>query len=233
MKRGIWGSGIISLFILFFARDSIAQNCPDDSLLNFGTIDAHWFYRNESLKISLQLPSGWYMYDYHGTDKKYIRIGSDYRKMSSDLFAEGGGGAWIQMSELKKLPIGVQPSILSLSKIADTASIVLSPEEKHDTSITFNVAFADTTDIQVYLKTYYKKIRPNDPVVPEIKDGRIGDLDYKYISVPALNRAGLEEQNLFCGRNFGCINLTIRITYLNASGRSQIFGACKELKSGQ
>jgi hypothetical protein len=207
----------------------LAQHCPEDSLLNLGTVDAHWFYRNESLNLSLPLPEGWYLYDYLATERKYLRVGSDYRKMSAALFA-GGSGPNIDFAQLDKLPFGAEPILLSLASIADTASIIISPDEKHDTTISFRAAYADTTDVNALLKGFYKRIIRNSVDTPEIRSGKIGNLDYRFISVTAPNRAGLMENNLFCARNFGCINLLIRITYLSVSGRTLLFDACKELK---
>jgi len=214
---------------IFISGNCFGQNCPDDSSFNLGTVDAHWFFRNKSLKISLQLPSGWYMYDYHVQDKKYLRIGSDYRKMSSDIFA-GGEGPLVDLAQIKKLPFGVQINILSLSKFADTTSVILSPEERLDTAIIFSIGHTDTADIHFFLREYYKKFMRNAVDPPEIRPGRIGNLDYEFISVSALNRAGEMRNILFCARNFGCINLLISITYETESGRTLIFDAIKDLK---
>jgi hypothetical protein len=220
---------LIAVLILFFALDCPAQNCPDNRSVNLGTVDAQWIYKNETLKIVFALPEGWFLYDYLATDKKYLRIGSDYRKMSAELFA-GGEGPTLDLAQLKKMPFGFEPVILSLAKLADTGSVVPTPAEILDTSISFRVTAADTSDVSQYLRGFYKKIMRNAIDSPEVKLGKIGGLDYQFISVTAPNRKGLTEYNLFCARNFGCINLLIRICYLTESGRALIFDACQPLK---
>jgi hypothetical protein len=229
MKKCTRPSDLVLMVAIFISGTCFGQNCPDDSLLNLGTIDAHWFFSEKNLKISFPLPSGWYMYDYHAEDKKYLRIGSDYRKMCSDIFA-GGGGAFMRLDQLKKFPLGVQINILGLSKFEDTATVILSPDERLDTSIIFSLGYTDTTDIHFFLKEYYKKIMRNAGDPPEIRPGKMGNLDYEFISITAPNKAGVLQDHLFCARNFGCFNLLIRIIYQTQSGRALIFDACKDLK---
>jgi hypothetical protein len=229
MKRYLRLIQLIVMLIVILGLWAPAQNCPDNGLVKLGTVDAQWVYKNEMLKISFALPEGWYWYDYLAADKKYLRIGSDYRQMSAELFAADAGPV-LDLAQLKKLPFGFEPVILSLAKLEDTQSVIASPQEILDTSISLRVTVADTVDIDQYLKNFYKKIMRNGIDSPEVRPGKIGGLDYQCISVVAPNRKGLTVHNLFCARNFGCINLLIRICYLTESGRSLIFDACQPLK---
>ena len=61
------------MMMLVIPAMSFAQDC-DQSSFNLGKIDCHWLYKNESLKISFQLPEGWYLFDQLATKKKYVKI---------------------------------------------------------------------------------------------------------------------------------------------------------------
>jgi hypothetical protein len=231
MKRTLRMIFAFCLLILFSSRSGLAQNCSDGTI-NLGTLDAHWYYKNDNLKISFQLPEGWYYYDYMAQERKYLKVGSDYLKMSAELYA-GGDGPILDLAQLKNMPYGYGPVMLSLARFEDTASLIVSPTERLDTAVSLRVYYADTTNVDPFLKLVAKKMNPAGADNPEIQDGKIGTLDYRYLKVPLMNKSGQTVENLIGARNFGCVNVLIRISYITATGRSQIFDACRDLKLSQ
>ena len=216
------------LIILFFYNNCFSQ-C-DQGTLNLGTVDSSWIYKNKSIKISFQLPQGWYMYDQVATDKKYLKIGSDYRKMSEVLFA-GGAGPEIDMAQVKTLPFEYALTLLSLAKLDDTIAVIPADnEKKQNSTISFRAYYADTTDADHFLKIIYKKVTKRNDGMPEIKEGKLGELDYKYILLSFSNKSGAIENWIYGVRNFGCIHVVIRMIYISEADLSQIIEACGQLK---
>src|SRR6185369_16067291 len=110
--------GLSVLMFLFFPRKSNAQRCEDSSV-NLGKIDSTWLYINPSIKISYRLPMGWYLFDQLGPEKKYIRIGSDFLKLSAPL-ADNGPGPIVGLDQIKSHPLDYSMSLFSLAKLDDT-----------------------------------------------------------------------------------------------------------------
>lgn len=205
-----------------------AQNCEEGSL-NLGTVNDQWVYKNNNLKISFKLPEGWYMFDFPATEKKYLRIGSDYRKMSEVLFGNGDG-PMLDMAQVKQLPFDYALIILSLAKLADTAAVIPAPKEVQHNALSLRAYYADTADADTFLKTVYKKVSGKTSGEPEIKEGKLGDLDYRFFSLAAKGPDGNMENKIYGARNFGCVNILIRILYNTDTDLSAINDACGELK---
>ncbi|PWT75106.1 MAG: hypothetical protein C5B59_09655 [Bacteroidetes bacterium] len=221
----------LSVAISFFCTDSMAQNC-DDSSINLGVISDHWVYRNKSFKLNMQLPEGWYLFDYPATEKKYLRIGSDYSKMSSVLFDNApDAGPTVDIGQIKPLPVEYALTVLSLAKLQDTADVVLSGNEiQQNYTVSLRVAYADTSGEDNFLKAFYKKLTRQQNKEAEIKEGKLGDLNYKYILLHSTTKSGVAENRIFGIKNFGCVDLIIRMTYDTDADLSVINDVFKELK---
>ncbi len=213
--------------LIFLFANSIAQNCESGSL-NLGTVNEQWVYKNNLLKISFPLPQDWYLYDFPATEKKYLRVGSDYRRMSEVLYGNGDGAA-LDMARVKQLPFDYALILLSLAKLPDTAAVVPATKEALHNAISLRAYYADTSDAVTFLKTVYKKVT-GKTTEPEVKDGKLGELDYQFFSVTAKNSDGSTENRIYGVRNFGCINILIRISYATDADLAALTDACKELK---
>jgi len=216
------------LIILFFPAISFAQHCEDNSL-NLGKIDNHWLYKNEDLKISFQLPSGWYMYDQLATEKKYVQIGTDYRKLSEPLVDKGPGPV-VALSQIKTYPLDYALTLLSIAKLPDTVSFITADNEfQQNYILSFKAYYAEIKEVDQLLKILYRKITGRTDE-PEIKEGKLGELDYKYMLLAIKNNEGVVENRIFGAKNFGCINMIIRLTYIADDDLLMITDVCKDLK---
>ena len=228
MKRNLFSLLVTVLVFLFFTYSSLAQNC-ESGLLSLGMIDSQWVYKNKDLKISFKLPVGWYLFDQVATEKKYLRIGSDYGKISEPLADRDG--PTVDLAQLKQLPIEYALTLLSLAKLQDTLSVIPSANEiQQNYTISFRTYYADTVGTDRFLKMFYKKITRQNAQDPEIKDGKLGEMDYKYFLLKTTNKSGEIENRIFGVRNFGCTNLMVRITYLTDADFLLISDICNELK---
>jgi hypothetical protein len=222
---------VILLSISFFSNKSLAQHC-EDSTINLGTVDSTWLYQNKDLRISFQLPEGWYLYDDFLSEKKYLRIGSDYKKMSEVIFANSSTGPEVDLAQMKNLSFEYALMFLSLTKMTDTASVIISPIEiQQNYTVSLRAVYADTLNSpDLFLKAYYKRISGKNEDVPVIKDGKLGDLDYRYFELSIMNKKGTVENKIFGARNFGCVNMLIRIIYVNDADLATITDTFKQLK---
>src|SRR5215467_9488416 len=141
------------LTLLVFTYKGAGQKC-DSGTLNLGTVSSNWLYKNSDLQIAFQLPDGWYMYDYPAHEKKYLRIGSDYRKMSEVLFEQGSwSGPNVDMAQLKQLGLDYPMTFFSIIKLDDTVPAILSENElQQNYSLSMRGYYADTADTDSFLK---------------------------------------------------------------------------------
>src|SRR5882724_3400250 len=226
MKQYRFVAQVILIF-LFFPVISHAQQCEDSSI-NLGRIDEHWLYTNQDIKISFQLPEGWHLFDGVGIEKRYIKIGSDYRKLSEVVV--NSIGPVVDLKEIKKYPLDLGLTLFSLAKLEDTAALIPSPNEfQQNKTISCKAYYAETKEADTLLKALYKKLT-RSPDTPQIKNGKLGDLEYKYISLAVKNKTGAVENKIFGVRNFRCVNIILRITYITDDDLASINDACKELK---
>jgi len=231
MRKSRFYSSAILLLISFLSNECVAQHCEDSSV-NLGTVDSNWLYQNKDLRISFQLPEGWYLYDNFLSEKKYLRIGSDYKKLSEVIFTNSSTGPEVDLAQMKNLSFEYALMFLSLTKMADTASIIVSPIEiQQNYTVSLRACYADTlSNPDLFLKVYYKKITGRSENMPLIKDGKLGDLEYRYFELPIMNKKGTIENKIFGARNFGCVNMLIRITYLTDTDLALINGTFRKLK---
>jgi len=215
-------------FFLFLNHSSFSQNCESGSL-SLGMVDSQWVYKNKDLKISFILPRGWYLFDQVATEKKYLRIGSDYGKISEPMADREG--PTVDMAQVKQLPFEYALTLLSIAKLQDTLPVIPSANEiQQNCTISFRAYYADTSTVDQFLKMFYRKITRQKGADPEIKEGKLGELDYKYILIKMANKSGEIENRVFGVRNFGCINVMVRITYITDADFSLISDICSELK---
>jgi len=218
------------LMSLFFPAISRAQQCEDSSV-NLGRIDQHWLYTDEDFKISFQLPEGWYLLDELALEKKYIKIGSDYRKLSEPI--ANPIGPVVELKQLKSHPLDLGVTFFSLAKLEDTTLIIPAANElQQNQIISCRAYYAETKEADTVLKALYKKFTRSQDM-PEIKNGKLGELEYRYILLAVKNKAGIIENKIFGVKNFGCVNMILRITYITDADLAAINDACKELKVAQ
>jgi len=216
------------LMILIFPAICFGQHCEDSSF-NLGKIDDHWLYKNENLKISFQLPEGWYLFDQLASEKKYVKIGSDYRKLSEPM-VDNGPGPIIALSQIKSYPLDYALTLFSIAKLSDSALLIPAANElQQNNTISCKAYYAEIKETDELLKVLFRKFTGNSDA-PEIKEGRLGEIEYKYISLTVTNKTGITEKRIFGARNFGCVNIIIRINYITDADLSGINDACRELK---
>lgn len=231
MKQVLFFGLAMSTF-LFSPQISSAQHCEDSSV-NLGKIDSTWLYINPSIKVSFKLPTGWYLFDQLAAEKKYIRIGSDFAKLSAPL-ADKGPGPIVGLDQIKNHPLDYSMSLVSLAKLDDTAALVPAATEfQQNKTISCRAYYAEIKDSIELLKVLYKKFTGSSKEEPQIKDGKLGALEYKYFSLAITNKAGISENKIFGVRNFGCINIIIRITYITDADLAALNDACKDLQMEQ
>jgi hypothetical protein len=207
-----------------------AQHC-EDSTVFLGRLDSDWLYRNESLGLAFPLPQGWYFYDYLGQQRKYLRVGSDYRLLSSSYVE--GRGATVQIPELKRVGFAFAPTLLSLARLDDSANLVTADREIEQKMISFRACYADTSDTPGFLIQYYRRITHGTTDTPAILQGQLGGLHFDYFSVTVQTPSGQIQQNWFGARKFGCFYLLIRIIYQKEEDLEQLREACQALRMGR
>jgi hypothetical protein len=223
---------LIAITFLFFPAISPAQQCVDSSV-NLGKIDSAWLYNNPSFHFSFKLPDGWYFFDQLASQKKYIRIGSDYKKLSAPL-ADDGPGPIVGLDQIKEHPLDFSLNLFSLARFNDTVPDMPAANElQQNKTVSCKAYYAEIKDSIELLKALYKKYTGGSKDEPQIKTARLGELEYSYFSLLITNKAGVAENRIFGVRNFGCVNLIVRITYLTDADLAAVDDACKDLKFAQ
>jgi hypothetical protein len=225
---------LFSVFLLSIfsgTRGFCQERRCEDSVLNLGTVDSSWTYRNRQLGIEFPLPQGWYMFDYVAMERKYLRVGSDFGKMSSVLFDDGPfSGVMMTLADIKKLNFAYAQTILSLAKLPDSANLVLSSGEARNNTVSFRIHYADSSDANAFLQGFYKQITRQTRELPVLFDKKIGDISCRCFTINMSVPGGGEQPNLLCAHYLGCTQLLIRITYPSEAGLAIILDACGALR---
>jgi hypothetical protein len=210
-----------------FCKHGLSQPC-DQKSINLGTISAQWVYRNPDLPINFPLPAGWFVYDYVASPKRYLRIGSDYMKMSMGL-SDMSGGSSLDIVQLKNFPVQYAPILLSIAKLPDTTNMVLSAEDLvQNHTLSFRIYDAENMDAPGFLAAFYKKWTGKTIDTLQIKDMQIGSIDFKSVLIPGASKTDPAAKTLLAVKNFGCVQLLARIVYDSAGDLSEIMDACKQ-----
>ncbi|MBS1600353.1 MAG: hypothetical protein JST75_19145 [Bacteroidetes bacterium] len=219
------------LILIFLPVFVSAQTCVDSSF-NLGKIDSGWLYRNNNTGISFQLPQGWFFFDQIASERKYIRIGSDYAKLSAPL-VDNSPGAIIALNQIQSQPLDFALTLFSIAKLDDTVALVpMANEIQSNKSISCKAYYADIKEADTLLKVLFQKYTRSKEL-PEIKEGKLGELPYKYFILAVANKTGKLEHRIYGVRNFGCFNIIIRLTYITDADLSLMNDACKDLKFQQ
>ena len=216
---------------LFFPVLVHAQECSDSSV-NLGKINQEWLYTNPSIHVSFALPQGWFFFDQLSSEKKYIKIGSDYTTLSAPL-ADNGPGPLVGLNQIKSHPLDFSLNLFSLAQLQDSTTTVPSPDElQQNRTVSLRAYYAEIQEDTSVLKALYRKYTRSKQS-PEIKEAKLGELTYKYFTLAVTNKAGAVENRIYGAVNFGCFNAIIRITYLTDEDLAVVNDACKDLKLSQ
>ena len=226
MKQNCFVVAIV-LTSLFSPALSSAQQCADSSV-NLGKIDSNWLYQNPSTKISFQLPPSWYFFDALAPQKKYVRIGSDFTKLSAPI-ADNGPGPIVALDQIKAQPLDFALTLFSVAQLSDTVPIVpVANESQQNRTVSCKAYYAEVNDADTLLKVLYQKYTRSKEL-PQVKEGKLGELEYKYFLLAVAGKSGAVENRIYGAKNFGCFNVLVRITYNTPADLAAINDACKGL----
>jgi hypothetical protein len=219
-------AGLCLMLAIFLAPGLLfGQSCERGSV-NLGTITAHWIYHSPDLRIQLQLPDGWFVYDYLSSPKKYLRVGSNYFRISMGL-SEMSDGSLMDLDQLKKLPLNYAPILLSVAKLQDTTAVIPSEEDSvRNHSFSMRLFFADPADEGQFLLGYCKMLSGHSPDSSAVRDTLIGSFRFRSVVIQ-----GGKEQHLLAVKNFGCVQVLLRFTYEEAGDLAEMLDICKGLTS--
>jgi len=224
-------SGLLFILVLGLASGQLFGQSCDNSTINLGTINSSWIYTNPDPSLRLQLPDGWYVYDYLSSPKKYLRVGSNYFKISMGL-SEMSEGSMLDLGQLKKFPLDYAPILLSLAILPDTSALVPSDQDSaRNHSFSMRVYYAESQDEGQFLQTYCKKITGRDLDSADIKDTLIGAVHVRSTILSNRNKQGEQEQTLLGVKKFGCVHVLFRFTYQTGTDLQEMLDICKGLKS--
>ncbi|HTQ28055.1 MAG TPA: hypothetical protein VMI35_08005 [Puia sp.] len=223
----------ILLFLSFVLSTRVSAQSCDNGSVNLGTINAQWVYSNADLQIRFPLSTGWYVYDYISAPKRYLRVGSDYLKISLGL-SEMSDGGLIDLNQLKALPINFAPILLSISRLTDTSALVPSPEDHAGTaSLSLRVYAARSEDPGQMLATLFNLATGKTLDSASIKDTLIGSMQFKYITIASQGGNSQPGNSLLATRKFGCVYVVARMVYQTEADLTDLFDLCRNIASGQ
>ncbi len=216
------------LAFLFYPAFVSAQECADSSV-NLGKINNDWVYTNPDIHVSFALPQGWFFYDQLASEKKYIRIGSDYTKLSAPL-ADNSTGPVIGLDQIQSRPLDFSLNLFSLAQLPDSTSTVPAAAElQQNRTISCKAYYAAIKEDTSLLKALYQKYTATKQT-PQINEAKLGELPYKYFTLQVTNKAGVVEKRIYGAINFGCFNLIIRIIYITDEDLAAVNDVCMNLK---
>ena len=146
---------------------------------------------------------------------------------------DDGPGPIVGLDQIKPYPLDYALTLFSLAKLKDTMPLVAAATElQQNNTISIKAYYAEIKEADELLKVLYRKFTGTTGE-PEVKNGKLGELEYKYMIVPVTNKSGTAENRIYGVRNFGCVNVIIRIIYIADADLSTIMDACKDLKIAQ